>query len=180
MLGAVVAGSMQALGWLTVHSAALRPVWSMVHVAAVVIGLMLMVRAEQPMWLSNAASGVWHKLSSPQQRQSLHQHPMGPLLLGLVWAFLPCGLLYSALLLAMLSASPLEGAAVMSSFAVGGALMLIGAPWLWARLANLQISRINISRIGVRLAGLGLAASSAWVLWRGLIDQQAPWCVGIY
>lgn len=180
MLGAVVAGSMQALGWLTVHSAALRPVWSMVHVAAVVIGLMLMVRAEQPMWLSNAASGVWHKLSSPQQRQSLHQHPMGPLLLGLVWAFLPCGLLYSALLLAMLSASPLEGAAVMSSFAVGGALMLIGAPWLWARLANLQISRINISRIGVRLAGLGLAASSAWVLWRGLIDQRAPWCVGIY
>jgi sulfite exporter TauE/SafE len=180
LLGAVVAGSMQALGWMTVHSTALRPVWSMVHIAALVIGLMLMIRAEQPVWLSNAASGVWHKLSSPRQRQSLHQHPLGPLLLGLVWAFLPCGLLYSALLVAMLSASPLEGAAVMSSFAVGGALMLICAPWLWGRLARWQMSSEKLSHVGVRLAGLGLAASSAWGLWMGLVEQQAPWCVGIY
>jgi len=34
--------------------------------------------------------------------------------------------------------------------------------------------------VGVRLAGLGLAASSAWGLWMGLVEQQAPWCVGIY
>lgn len=180
LLGAVAAASMQALGWMTVHSAALRPIWSMVHITAVVIGLMLLIRAQQPVWLSNAASGVWHSLSSPQQRQSLHQHPLGPLLLGLVWAFLPCGLLYSALLVALLSASPLEGAAVMSSFALGGALMLTLAPWLWARLQNWHISQLSVSNLGVRIAGLGLAVTSAWGLWMGLVEQQAPWCVGIY
>jgi sulfite exporter TauE/SafE len=152
----------------------------MVHIAALIIGLMLMIRAEQPVWLSNAASGVWHKLSSSRQRQSLHQHPLGPLLLGLVWAFLPCGLLYSALLLAMLSASPLEGAAVMSFFALGGALVLICAPWLWARLAGWDAPYLKLSHLGVRLAGFGLAASSAWGLWMGLVEQKAPWCVGIY
>jgi sulfite exporter TauE/SafE len=42
VLGAVAAASMQALGWMTMHSAALRPVWSMVHIAAMLIGLMLL------------------------------------------------------------------------------------------------------------------------------------------
>ena len=176
LLGAVAAASMQALGWMTVHSAALRPVWSMVHIAAVLIGLMLFLRGEQPLWLSNAAAGVWHKLSSPEQRQALHLHPLGPFLLGLVWAFLPCGLLYSALLVALLSASPWEGAAVMSCFAVGGAFTLMLAPWLWSRLEGVNITKLNVSHAGVRLAGLGLAISSAWGLWMGLVEQQAPWC----
>ena len=176
VLGAVAAASMQALGWMTVHSAALRPVWSMVHIAAVLIGLMLFLRGEQPLWLSNAAAGIWHKLSSPEQRQALHMHPLGPFLFGLVWAFLPCGLLYSALLVALLSASPWEGAAVMSCFAVGGAFMLMLAPWLWSRLEGVNITKLNVSHAGVRLAGLALAVSSGWALWMGLVEQQAPWC----
>ena len=174
LLGAVAAASMQALGWMTVHSAALRPVWSMVHIAAVLIGLMLFLRGEQPLWLSNAAAGVWHKLSSPEQRQALHLHPLGPFLLGLVWAFLPCGLLYSALLVALLSASPWEGAAVMSCFAVGGAFTLMLAPWLWSRLEGVNITKLNVSQAGVRLAGFALAVSSAWSLWMGLVG--GPHC----
>ena len=176
ILGAVVAASMQTLGWLTLHSAALRPVWSMLHIAALLIGLMLCIRAEQPIWLSDAATGIWHRLSSPEQRFQMQQHAIGPLLLGLVWAFLPCGLLYAALLLAMLSASAWEGAAVMSSFALGGAIMLMFAPWLWTRLLQMHLSQRTVSHTGVRLAGLGLAASSAWALWMGLVEQQAPWC----
>lgn len=175
-LGAVAAASMQAFGWMTVHSAALRPVWSMVHIAATLIGLMLLIRAEQPVWLSKAANGIWHKLSSPEQRQTLRRQPFGPLLLGLVWAFLPCGLLYSALLVALLSGSAVEGAAVMSCFAVGGAIMLILAPWLWSRLERVNIAKVNVSNAGVRLAGLALAVSSGWALWMGLVEQQAPWC----
>ncbi|PUE13998.1 sulfite exporter TauE/SafE family protein [Limnohabitans sp. MMS-10A-178] len=34
LMGGVAAFSVQALGWLTLESAALRPVWSMLHVAA--------------------------------------------------------------------------------------------------------------------------------------------------
>ena len=40
-LGALAAASMQGLGWMTVQSAALRPVWSMFHVAMAVLGLVL-------------------------------------------------------------------------------------------------------------------------------------------
>ena len=38
-LGAVAAASMQGLGWLTIQTAALRPVWTLFHVAAVTLGL---------------------------------------------------------------------------------------------------------------------------------------------
>ena len=41
-LGALAAASMQGLGWLTVQSSALRPVWSMFHVGMIVLGLLLM------------------------------------------------------------------------------------------------------------------------------------------
>eukprot|EP01041_Mallomonas_annulata_P036135 gene36135-59183_t len=47
LLGGLAAASMQGLGWLTVQSAALRPVWSMVHVAALVLGLLLLWQGRQ-------------------------------------------------------------------------------------------------------------------------------------
>ena len=40
-LGALAASSLQGVGWLSVHSAALRPVWSLIHVAAILLGLSL-------------------------------------------------------------------------------------------------------------------------------------------
>lgn len=61
-LGAVAAASMQGLGWLTTQTAALRPVWTMFHVAAMMLGLMLLVLARQPVWLDSTARGIWSKV----------------------------------------------------------------------------------------------------------------------
>ena len=41
LLGAVAAASVQALGWLTTQSAAIRPVWTLLHLAALALGLLL-------------------------------------------------------------------------------------------------------------------------------------------
>ena len=59
-LGALAAASMQGLGWLTIQSAALRPVWTMFHVAALLLGLVLLLRAQQPVWLELAEIGRAH------------------------------------------------------------------------------------------------------------------------
>ncbi|OYU41981.1 MAG: hypothetical protein CFE44_26650, partial [Burkholderiales bacterium PBB4] len=92
LLGGLAAASMQGLGWLTVQSAALRPLWSLLHVAALVLGLVLIVRARQPLWLDAAGRRLW------QAARSLAAGWGGgaPLVLGTLWALLPCGLLYSA------------------------------------------------------------------------------------
>jgi len=169
LLGSLAAASMQGLGWLTVQSAALRPVWSLFHVAAIVLGLALMWNAQQPVWLESAGRKIW-----------AHARRLGtgsggaPLVLGALWALLPCGLLYSALLVAAMAGGPLDGAAVMALFALGTSVTMTAGPWLWLKLRG---ATPGSGAWGMRLAGLALAASSGWALWMGLVHNTAPWCV---
>ena len=165
-LGGLAAASIQGLGWLTIQSAALRPVWTLFHVAALLLGLLLLWRAQQPVWLEGAARRLWQgarALAAGRGRGA-------PLVMGVLWALLPCGLLYSALLVAAMTGQAMEGAAVMALFAAGTAVSMLTGPWLWLRLGGQ-------GQWGVRLAGLALAASSAWALWMGLAHDAAPWCV---
>lgn len=55
--------------------------------------------------------------------------------LGLIWGWLPCGLVYSALALALLSASPLHGALLMLGFGLGTlpVLLLMGGAYAHLR-----------------------------------------------
>jgi uncharacterized protein len=168
LLGGVAAASMQGLGWLTTQSAAVRPVWTLLHVAAVVLGLLLLFNARQPVWLESTGKAIWQRT-----RGWVGGHKVGaPLLIGTVWALLPCGLLYSALLVATLSANPVQGAMVMALFAAGTSVSMMAGPWLWLRLRG-----EGSGQWGVRLAGLALALMSGWAIWMGLVHDTAPWCV---
>ncbi len=167
-LGAVAAGGMQALGWLTIQSAALRPVWTMLHVAAMLLGLLLMLQARQPVWLDQSARRLWQRVRAFQDRRTRS----APYILGALWALMPCGLLYSALMVAALTSTPLEGGLTMALFALGSSVGLWAGPWLWLRMQSL-----GDGAWGMRLAGLALLGVSAWGLWMGLVHQQAPWCI---
>jgi uncharacterized protein len=167
-LGALAAASMQGLGWLTVQSAALRPVWTMFHVATLVMGAVLVWRARQPVWLEQAGRKLWagaRALAAGRGRGA-------PVVVGALWAFLPCGLLYSALLVATLTGQALQGAMVMALFALGTSVSMVAGPWLWLRLRG-----HGSGDWGVRVAGAALAASSVWALWMGFVHNAAPWCV---
>jgi len=172
ILGGLAAASLQGLGWLTVQSAALRPVWSLFHVAATVLGLMLLLQARQPVWLESAARTVWARTRS----FAANQGRGAPLVLGVLWALLPCGLLYSALLVAALAGSVAGGAMVMALFALGTSVTMVAGPWLWLRLRG-SPANPGGGQWGVRLAGAALAASSGWALWMALAHNAAPWCV---
>ncbi len=178
-LGAVAATTMQGVGWLSTQSAVFRPVWTLFHILAFLIGVLLVWRAEQPIWLDGFGRAVWRRVQATTAHLKLRQG--GALLLGFLWALMPCGLLYGALLVAALSNHPLEGAGVMALFALGSAMVLTLGPWLWLRLRNAQgvqlASNPSSGAWGVRLAGAALAASSAWALWMGLVEYQAPWCL---
>ena len=172
ILGGLAAVSPQGLGWLSVHSAALRPVWSLFQVAAVVLGLMLLLQARQPIWLESTARAVWARTRS----FAANRGRGAPLVLGVLWALLPCGLLYSALLVAALAGSVAGGAMVMALFALGTSVTMVAGPWLWLRLRGAPVNP-GSGQWGVRLAGAALAASSGWALWMALAHNTAPWCV---
>jgi len=164
-LGAVAAASMQGLGWLTTQTAVMRPVWTLFHVAVMMMGLMLVLLARQPVWLDSTARSVWSRV------RALNAAWGGgaPLAIGALWAFMPCGLLYSAVLVAALSGGPLDGALTMALFALGSGVSLLIGPWLLLRLRG-------SGQWGIRLAGLALVATSGWALWMGLAHDTAPWC----
>lgn len=167
-LGAAAAASMQGFGWLTTHSSLLRPVWSLFHVAVMLLGLLLLIQARQPVWLEQGARRVWRRVMA----WTGGSNNAAPVLLGVCWALMPCGLLYSAVLVAALSGGVLEGALTMGAFAVGSGLYLLIGPWLLLRVRVLQTGDW-----GVRVAGLLLLASSGWALWMALTQDAAPWCV---
>ena len=152
----IVAASIQGLGWLSAHAAALRPVRTLFHVAAAMLGLMLLWQAHQPVGCKR-----------PDGRPFIRS---GAAFARVLWALLPCGLLYSALLVAALTSSMLEGATVMALFALRSSVSLVAVPWLWLRLR-----KQGSGQWAIRLAGLALLASSVWALWMGLIHDKAPW-----
>ncbi len=69
--------------------------------------------------LEKAGQHMWRRIE-PFGRAFLPvRSPVQALGLGLLWGWLPCGLVYSALALAMASASPVAGALTMVAFGLG-------------------------------------------------------------
>jgi uncharacterized protein len=167
-LGGCAAVSMQGLGWLSTQSSVLRPIWTLFHVAAALLGFILVWQARQPVWFEEAARTVWTKVRLATGRRQLS----APLVMGALWALMPCGLLYSALLVAALSRSAVEGAGVMALFALGSSVSLMAGPWLWSKL-----HKPTVGNWAIRTAGLALVMTSGWSLWMGLMRNTAPWCV---
>ncbi len=174
-LGALAATTMQGVGWLSTQSAVFRPLWTLLHIVAFMIGLLLLWRGEQPIWLEAMGRGIWRRVQAMTAHLRLRHG--GAVLLGVLWALMPCGLLYGALLVAALSNGPIEGAGVMALFALGSAVVLTLGPWIWLRLRGAPIVDGRSGAWGVRLAGFALAVSSGWALWMGLVEYQAPWCL---
>jgi len=86
----------------------------------------------------------------------------GSLLLGMVWGWLPCGLIYSMLLVAALAGSALNGAATMLSFGVGTAPAVLAAGLLGG-----QVWRVTMAR------GLNYAAGSLLLVF-GILTMLGP------
>ena len=166
--GAVVATAMQSLAWLSVQSAALRPMWMLLHMAVLAWGLTLLVMARQPAWAQQAGLAAWRRI------RPLVQHTGGLFGAGALWTFMPCGLLYSALLVAALSGGPLEGAMSMALFAAGSSLGLIAGPGVLARIRDAG-NRLR-QDWGTRVAGGLLAATALFALWMDLGERIALWC----
>ena len=83
--------------------------------------------------------------------------------LGLLWGWLPCGLVYSALITALTSGSALSGAGLMLAFGLGTLPNLLLAGLLAARLNEYAAKPV------VRLvAGLLVLAFGLWGLYNAL------------
>jgi uncharacterized protein len=168
LAGAAAGLAVEGFAWMSEHSAALRPAWTLFHAAVLLWGLMLFAQARQPQWVETAGRGMWQRIRPMAQRRG------GLLVTGALWTFMPCGLLYSALLVASLSGGPLQGALSMALFALGSGISLGLAPSFLRKVQDLG-NRLR-KDWGTRIAGALLAATAAWALWMDLAHRIAEWC----
>jgi hypothetical protein len=178
--GAVAAGSVSLLAQFSQLTPALRPLWTLVHAAALGLGVWLLVKGRQPEWVENLGRGTRLAPAAASTAPGGWQPMLGPLkagLAGTAWVAWPCGLLQSALVVAALGQHAASGALVMAAFALGSSLGLWLGPALWWRLGAPGSRWLASGGWAVRLAGLGLAGASAWALGHGLWLRIAAWCV---
>lgn len=69
--------------------------------------------------LERLGSGLWSRLEPHARKLLPVRSPSQALLMGLVWGWLPCGLVYSMLIMAISAGSALDGALLLLSFGLG-------------------------------------------------------------
>ncbi len=77
-------------------------------------------------------------------------------IMTVVWGWLPCGLVYSVLLIAATSATPVNGAAIMIAFGVGTMPAMVMTGLGAAKLSQLMRRRGTRLGFGLLIVVLGL------------------------
>lgn len=173
LVGALAAYSVSTLGVWSETVPALRPLWTLLHLACLGLGLWWLFTGEQPTWMRRDDT------VSVIRMPGRHSPVMRAGLTGLAWAAWPCAALQGALVLAALANTPLAGALVMGAFSVASMPGLLLAPWAWKRWQahhGTTISPGQLSLHGFRIAGIGLVLASGWALTHDLWQRFATWC----
>lgn len=89
---------------------------------------------------------------------------------GMLWGWMPCGLAYNLLLIAMLGARPLQSAATMFAFGVGTLPAMLAAAWGAPTIAAWASQRTvrNTAAAGLLVCAT-LVMSAPW------LPMHAPW-----
>jgi sulfite exporter TauE/SafE len=150
-------------GWAGVAGAAL-PVQTLLYVVAnamlVLAGLYLMGAGRLLQRLEALGAPLWRRLQPLAARglaaRTLSQAYLG----GLVWGWLPCGLVYGALAAAAFAGSPAGGALAMLVFGLGTLPTLVAMGVAAARLRAwfaLRALRLAAGTLVLSFGALGLA-----------------------
>jgi len=107
--------------------------------------------------LERLGARLWKHIEPLGRRFIPVRHPGQALALGLVWGWLPCGLVYSALALAWVSGSGRQGASVMLAFGLGTLPTLLTLGVAFGMLGR-WVRDVRVRRVaGILVILLGLA-----------------------
>ena len=129
------------------------------HVLLLLLGLYLAGLSDLARRIEGAGKPVWRRLNPLLNRLLPIKSVPACFGVGLLWGWLPCGLVYSASLYALGSGSAWQGGLMMLAFAFGTLPNLLAMGWFAGQLKSLLQNR------RVRLfAGLTVCAWAVWQL----------------
>jgi sulfite exporter TauE/SafE len=140
----------------------------------VALGLYLIGVPQGLTFLDRGGQKVWARIQ-PLTRRFLPATSVSRALpLGMLWGFLPCGMVYSVLTTALLTGSPLRGAGLMLAFGLGTLPNLLLAGFLLRRFRDVVQGRPLRLAAGLLVLGFGVwglvnATSLGGRLWQGIV-----------
>jgi uncharacterized protein len=109
----------------------------------------------------------WRMIQPLVRRAAVTPSHARSLILGLLWGWLPCGLVYSMLLFAALNATPLHGAAIMVAFGIGTLPAMLASSLFASRLTA------GLRRHGTRqMVGALLLVFGIWLGWAAMMSAR--------
>lgn len=129
----------------------------------ILLGLQLLTGWPLLAPLERLGGKLWQRISPGMARRLTAPSTPRMLGIGMLWALLPCGLVYTALAAALTSGGPVTGAATMLAFGLGTLPAMAGVT-----LGGGMLLRALRSRTGRRLAGALILAGGLWTLWTAL------------
>ncbi len=167
VLGFLVAGIGKTIAGLIPVLAG--PVRLASGILIILVGLQIAFNWRLLQFLERGGAVVWQRIA-PSARGLLPVTSVPQALaLGFLWGWLPCGLVYSALLIAATSGEALNGAAVMAVFGLGTlpAMLLTG-------LGAAQLQAFMAKTWARRGAGLLVVLMGLITLWMPVMKLLAP------
>ena len=155
MLAGGIAGGIAGAGMLKIATLQVAGYW-LANLMLVALGLYLMDAWRGLARLEAAGNVLWRRVRPLLKPLMPMDSVVKALAVGGLWGWVPCGMVYSALLTAMLQGSALHGAAAMGAFGLGTLPMLFGMGLLGTRLrAQLQRRPVRLA-CGALVLGFGL------------------------
>lgn len=108
--------------------------------------------------LENAGSRLWQRIAPAAKSLLPVRTTKQAVGLGLIWGWLPCGLVYSVLLIAAATANPLQGGIVMIAFGIGTMPAMIATGVSASKLAQFMSGKRLGAGLLVILLGLATIA----------------------
>ena len=140
----------------------------------VALGLHLMDAWRGIARIERAGAVVWRHVTPLLRRVGPPDTSGRMFVAGALWGWLPCAMVYSVLVTAMLSGSAAHGAAVMLAFGLGTLPMMMALGLAGARLRGwLQRKAVRLA-CGATVLGFGLLG-----LWRAAGGLPASWLAAL-
>ncbi|MBI4996446.1 MAG: sulfite exporter TauE/SafE family protein [Rhodocyclales bacterium] len=142
-----------------------RALYFVASLMLVAMGVYLLGMTQSLAWLEKRGQFVWRRVQPFTARFLPVRGAAQALPLGLLWGWLPCGLVYSALTTALASGSAGKGALLMLAFGLGTLPNLLLAGLLLVRFRRFAQARATRLVSGLLVLGYGLYG--VLNLWRG-------------
>jgi sulfite exporter TauE/SafE len=159
ILGAIAAGIIGAAGEIMALKAYGK--WLRVLTALMVmfIGIRFLIDWRSLDFIEKGGAGIWKRIAPLASKASQRHDWIGRTGLGVLWGFLPCGLVYTVLMTAASTGYVITGAMTMFAFGLGTAPAMFGLT-----VAAPALSTFLSDKLVRRIVGFSLIVLAIWML----------------